>query len=154
MTVISDAGPPISQDAIVQLETTLGTCLPTSYRSFLLKYNGGCPEPSLVDIEGWSGSPTDVGYFFGIGRIRPQEDIYHILQMMNAGYPGHPVLPIASDYSSDIFCFDFSEYGKVPVLLYESWGAHQETAYRPLHVANSFEDLLAKLYDADLEDLI
>ena len=58
---------------VERFEQQIGTQLPSDYREFLMKYNGGRPDPSGFSFTTRQGLREDssVHYFFGIhtGRI-------------------------------------------------------------------------------------
>ncbi len=66
--MIDSRGPQIGSTETANLEVELGALLPSSYREFLLRYNGRAPTPDAVDIPGAPGTPTDLQVVFGIGR--------------------------------------------------------------------------------------
>jgi len=47
----NDRGSSITNSRIDQLESRLQIRLPSEYKAFLLNYNGGCPHPSVYEIQ-------------------------------------------------------------------------------------------------------
>lgn len=101
---IDDAGPRVGVDGINALETALGARLAEDYRAFLLLCNGGAPTPDIIDIPDFSGSPTDVQVFFGIGRQIETSDLYWNLSLISSRCPEYHLLPIACDSGGNLFC--------------------------------------------------
>ncbi len=66
LTGMSNTGPALSTETIAALEARLGAALPTPYRDFLLRYNGGRPQPYYYDVPGWSGGVGIVNDFNGV----------------------------------------------------------------------------------------
>ena len=65
---IYESYPPLKEDDIVAAERQLGISLPADYRNFLLKHNGGYPEPDAFPI---SGFRTDGGGRLSGGEVTP-----------------------------------------------------------------------------------
>lgn len=58
MTVmITDVGAPLTAEELEKFEAHLQVQLPADYRQFLLKYNGGRPEPNLFTFQGQKRAP-------------------------------------------------------------------------------------------------
>jgi hypothetical protein len=68
MITMSTPGPPIDESRISDIEKIIEARLPSSYRSVLLRNNGGLPTPDVIDIDGLPGGESDIQVFFGIGR--------------------------------------------------------------------------------------
>ncbi|MDI1484137.1 SMI1/KNR4 family protein [Polyangium sp. y55x31] len=66
--VIKDRGEPLSEQSLQELEEKLGVRLPEPYRRFLQEYNGGRPEPDVLDIAGAPFGGASVRMFFGVGK--------------------------------------------------------------------------------------
>ncbi len=104
MIQMTEQGPPINELQVAQISKTLGAALTQDYKGFLLKHNGGRPEPDVVDIKGLSGSPTDVKIFFGVGRKYESSELFWQLDFIKECCPEQHVLPIASDSFGSLFC--------------------------------------------------
>jgi hypothetical protein len=52
MVQITEPGPSLTDSDIHALERKVGATLPEDYRAFLLRWNGGVPEPGHFPIEG------------------------------------------------------------------------------------------------------
>jgi len=104
MIKIDKLGPKIDKAEITSLENALESSLPDDYRQFLMKYNGGTCSPDIVDIEGFSESPTDIQVFFGIRRSVASSDLSWNLRLVRIRYSSHGILPIACDSGGNFFC--------------------------------------------------
>jgi hypothetical protein len=80
---IREPGELLSAEQLATLESELGARLPEQYRQFLVANNGGVPHPNVtVDIEGLTGTPTDVQEFFGIGlKIESSNITWHVREV-------------------------------------------------------------------------
>jgi len=104
---IEGPGKPLTNDDLADLERTLRAALPSQYRGFLLRNNGGIPSPDTVDVDGVPGSPTDVQVFFGIGRPVESSDLSWNRQTFSDRLPDR-MLPIACDSGGNLFCLSLS----------------------------------------------
>jgi hypothetical protein len=99
---ISDEGPKLSDSDVAALEDALGARLPSDFREFLLAHNGGLPDLSTIDVDGLSGSPTDLQVFFGIGRPTKSSDLRWNWVTFR-GRVDHELLPIGCDSGGNLF---------------------------------------------------
>lgn len=65
------SGPPVTPRDIERVERLVGCSLPTPYREFLLKHNGGVPRPS--------------GFIVAFDDIGPIDECVEILHSINRG---------------------------------------------------------------------
>ena len=100
---ISDKGKRLTEEDWADLEKESKVTLPSEYRLFLLENNGGLPKPFVVDVEGASGSPTDVQVFFGIARTIESSDLRWNRRIVSDRVPAD-LLPIACDSGGSLFC--------------------------------------------------
>jgi hypothetical protein len=116
VVAIRNAGPPLSEDDIVDFERRIRCRLPDSYRRFLKENNGGRPplDADGIGIEHLPGGETDVGDFFGLTRSISSSNIDWNLKV-HANRISDRLLPIARDSFGNIFCLslDESDYGGV-----------------------------------------
>lgn len=115
MVQIDEKGRLIQEEEVSTFELSLQIKLPDSYRRFLLAYNGGVPVPEIVDIDGMSGSPSDVQVFFGLDRGAESSNLAWNNQVFPSLLLEHGLLPIACDSGGNLFCLAVSgmEEGKV-----------------------------------------
>jgi hypothetical protein len=109
MTEFSDAGTPVSDAQIDEVETALGFPLPADYRHFLRTYNGGVPDDDTIDIADLKQSPTDVQELFGIDYASKTSNILWNLDFIRQRCPGRRLLPIGCDSGGNLFCLDFAQ---------------------------------------------
>jgi len=133
---IENPGLSISDKDITELEEMAGFPLPSDYREFLRKYNGGQPTPDLVEIDGFEESPTDIQVFFGINRSEKTSNIsWNLLEL---GETLNSIgLPIACDSGGAIFAIK-RDQSVLYILPFED----ESTIYS---VADTFSDFLKKL---------
>lgn len=147
MIEILEGGAPITLEDIRRTETKLNLVIPEPYRTFLLKNNGGRPEPDGIDIDGLSGEETDIAWFTALRDEVESETIGSTLETLREGYPHKHVLPIARDSGGSIFCIDLEEGKGFPVVYFEIGGAWQDEPYEPLHVASSFDAFIDMIHE-------
>ncbi len=64
--VMTEQGPPLDEKKIAPTaEKKMGIKLPEDYRQFLLKNNGGRPDPANFPIRGLENNPFGGDTFFG-----------------------------------------------------------------------------------------
>jgi len=141
MIAIANPGPQIDGGRVVEIETAIGGKLPASYRDFLLRRNGGRPQPDIIDIDGLPGGSTDIQIFFGVGRSVETSNLSWNIAFIRKRLPERPLLPIACDSGGNIFCLDivgefsgrvvYCDLSGVDVISYE--------------VASTFEAFLEKI---------
>jgi hypothetical protein len=139
MIRIEEAGAALSEIEITRLEKKVNARLPESYRSFLIKNNGGVPTPETVDVPGAPGSPTDVQVFFGIGRNVESSDLGWNVENFSGRLP-EGFLPIACDSGGNLFCLALSGLESGGVLYCDL-----EASEGPYPVAPDFDAFLEKL---------
>jgi hypothetical protein len=133
-------------DAIDALEQVLGTELPTSYREFLLRFNGGRPRVETLAVPGLPGSPTDVQVLFGLGTPVETSDLRWNLLMFHDRL-GSGVLPIACDSGGNVFGLRLTgdQIGSVSYWDLEAGFGDPESIPTCYAVAESFESFLNAL---------
>ena len=144
---IHDRGEPLSEQSLQELEEKLGVRLPEPYRRFLQEYNGGRPEPDILDIAGASFGGASVREIFGVGTERKCGDLLWNKETLD-GAVAEDWLPIADDSSGDIYCIvtKGEDRGHVYFLdYYASWEAY--------FVASDFDAFLQKLRPWTPEEL-
>jgi hypothetical protein len=135
-------GPQLAQVDIEALEREYGGSLPSSYKGFLLQFNGGVPAPNVaVQVSGLPGSPTDLQEFFGIRAEVESSDLYWNLRSFGKACVGRRLLPIACDSGGSLFCLRTVDDGSFGVILLDA-----QTGWDDLFdVAPDFETFLAML---------
>jgi hypothetical protein len=139
---IEDSDAPLDEAQIDALEQAFGSPLPLTYRGFLMRHNGGIPQPGvLVDVVGLPGSPTDVQLFFGIRTEVVSSDLHWNLRSIAHLPIKQRLLPIACDSGGSLFCLQDDGEGRISVSFLDA-----ETAWTSLfEVARSFELFIGML---------
>jgi hypothetical protein len=145
--VLEERGPNISEREIKEFETRLGYQLPSDYREFLLRYNGGSPRVGIVN--GRDDDP-DVPYqhgdfvrmFLELPPANGSVENYELRAPAEIPWdlPGH-ILPIAEDSFGNYFVMELGKNGCIRFLDHESL---DEPVSRHRIMADSFLDLLLR----------
>ncbi|UXP33872.1 SMI1/KNR4 family protein [Reichenbachiella agarivorans] len=101
---IKDTFESISENQLVDLENQLGKPLPNDYKSFLLKNNGGRPEPNFFRT--LSGDyETDIQFFYGItkGIYSIQDNLFQLKSRLPKGK-----VAIANDSGGNYILLDIN----------------------------------------------
>ena len=146
MIKILEQGEPITSEDIREAENRLNIIVPEPYLSFLLKNNGGRPDPSSIDIEVMDDE-VGVAWFFAVRDKEKGVTIEYNLEIIREGYPHKHVIPVASDSSGGIFCLDTEEGKGLPVVYFEWGGAWQDEPYEPICVAPDFNTFLDMIHE-------
>ncbi len=142
---------PLEEAELQDQEQKWGFRLPDGYREFLLKYDGGRPEPFSFRFKGSENGST-VHSFLGI-----KQDRYRDLQKKLKDYEGRlpkRFFPIAYDEGGNQICIAIAgdDRGKVYFWDHEleadaSQGEDPEIADNIVLIADSFSEFLDGLYD-------
>lgn len=141
MVSISEVGPSLSEQDVVDLEDLLEVTLPSSYRKFLLQFNGGIPTPDLIDVPGLQGGSTDVQIFFGIGRPVLSSGLKWNFENFGRVTVTTALLPIGCDSGGGIFAVALNGAGQKAILYFDPFDSDS----RLYEVASCFEDFLGKI---------
>jgi hypothetical protein len=155
---MSDTKPALTSADVEAVEKALGYGLPAAYRAFVLRHNGGHPEPSWFQVA-WEDQPwaeaggwdVDMVHFFFALK---EGDRSPFLEACN-GHKGrmpYDFIPFANDPGGNLLAIGTCapNLGKVYLWLreYETDDGEPDLWNMGL-VADSFEDFLASLYDPD-----
>ncbi len=134
-----------SESRLEAIEKSLGIALPSDYRTFLLKNNGGNPVPSgFWVVEGLDGSEVHQLYGLHDGPDWLQLDRY---ASSERGIPGD-LLAIGDDGVGDLICIGVSHnhHGQVFFIDHEVCPFHQPEAREGItKIADSFSQFIAGL---------
>jgi hypothetical protein len=125
---IKQPGKKLSDVRLAEVERKFKIRLPDAYRAFLLKHNGGVPEPDGVCWKGKKEPAEVCRRFFSIDSGRDFDDwVKQFERMKDEDEPILPLrlVPIASDPFGNFFCL--SVLGKDAGKIY-FW--HHEEAYK------------------------
>jgi len=147
------AGPPLSDSDILEFEERMGISLPMPYRLFLLKYNGGSPEPCDFAVPKWEYQDSLINEFNGIlpGEYNDLQDHIEILEVrLPKGF-----IPVAADPGGNavLLSTEGSTRGRVYFWDHENEpedGGDDVSDYPNIYpLANSFDEFLDNLRDED-----
>jgi hypothetical protein len=140
---IKSAGLKLNHAMIDALESNLGFRLPVSYRSFLVKNNGGSPSIMMViDILGIAGSSTDIHEFLGFNQEIESSNVLWNYFLVKDGYPSEQLLPIAGDSGGSLFCLNLASDEEDPTVVF-----CDITDHKVYFVARNFDHFLSKIYE-------
>lgn len=147
-----DSGPTLTPEDIGSMEERTGRKVPTRYRQFLLKYNGGSPEPcnfSYADPRRDGAKISGaVESFLGIGVDEHSQIEWH-LQTLEGRIP-NDLYPIADDPGGNMLCMrvdDSTTPGEIVFWDHEEEAEEGEppTQRNLYHVADNLDELLDRL---------
>lgn len=132
---------PATEANIVRLERRLKSKLPEAYREFLLRHNGGQPEPATF-VPADRDRPTEViNSFLALGGDPDVDDLATFLKLYKKQLP-KDCLPIAYDAFGNLICIGLAgqERGRIYFLdhergskrvIAENWDAFLESFKKP-----------------------
>lgn len=112
---MTESGRELTMIDIHKIETQIGKKLPEPYKDFLLKHNGGRPNPDCFPIEGEDVDQFGgVQFFFGLNLPIKALDILWNYRTFHKRVPNN-ILPIACDGSGNIICMSLrkSDYENI-----------------------------------------
>ncbi|MEO1410737.1 MAG: SMI1/KNR4 family protein [Bacteroidota bacterium] len=131
---------PASERQVARLEELLGWPLPADYRRFLLRYNGGAPEPNVFRTQN-KRYESDLRSFYGFYPQQKALDLIFGYDLLQDRLPRNS-LAIASDSLGN---FIFLQHPKNQIKFFD----HEiERSYL---IAHSFTALLDGLYRLEVE---
>lgn len=147
--------PTPSAEFLVEKERKWRLVLPTDYREFLEKYNGGIPEERSFEIK---GNQYAINRFlcvlknvnespYGWYDISVVESQIGERLTDNQDLVGIEVLPIAELYAGDYICLDFRENKDAPFVClwsHEESGEFSPVTYRIADTFSTFIGMLKK----------
>ena len=141
---------PVDEGQIMSFAGRYGLDLPSGYRDFLLKSNGGRPVPAAFPIEGFLNNPVDVIQdFFGLNATIPTSDLDHVMTKEVIGLIPKGILPIACTDHYDFVCIDLRKKGN-PVVYWDRrpfWGNEVWNEDDLYPVAETFQMFLDSLHE-------
>lgn len=100
--------PPIQESDISRIERLFNITLPQDYRQFLLRYNGGRPEPSVFRIKNYYNSDNMAVIDTFLGISNGQEDsLEEYIKTYRDRMPKN-IIPIAYDPGGNIIAISVS----------------------------------------------
>lgn len=115
---LTDKGPKLDDKKIAAFESRLGFSLPTSYKEFLLRTNGGIPNPDVSFPFVEDGKPTEsvIDTFYMLKKNDDDMNLDEALEMfVEAGRMPSHFLPFAGDQFGNQLCLSLTkaDYGVV-----------------------------------------
>ena len=122
-----------AEERIAELENRFHISLPTSYRKFLCKYNGG-DTPETRYKAGRKSS--DLRAFYGLGNVRYSIDCFDNL----SEWIDNGLIPIACDSFGNYIVIGVNEdtYGKI-------YFSDHEDGFRKSVIADDFNEFITKV---------
>lgn len=149
---LKKTGPRITHDDLAALERQLDLPLPADYAAFMLRHNGGSPEPDTVPVEDWpqGGPDADVRelYYFGPNPAEDTSDLRWSIECY-AGRMPRGLLPIGGTSCGDQFCLWLTGKERGAVVLWDHEAEHRPPTTANLHrIAPTFAAFLELLHDS------
>lgn len=147
MVKIIDSNKKLTLEEINQFEIDNNVKLTQKYKEFLLRWNGGYPEPSLFWISDEQGASV-LNKFYGIGDLYSNlEDYIDIYEYrLPDGF-----IPIADDPGGNAICIGTIEpyYEKIYFLDHEQETENPNDITNMHFLADDINEFLDKLYEED-----
>lgn len=133
--------PPATEPAIARLEKQLKSKLPVAYREFLLRHNGGQPEPATF-VPADRDKPTEViNSFLAVDGDPDVDDLATFLKLYKGRVP-KGCLPVAYDAFGNLICIGLAGKDRGHIyflnhergdkrLIAENWDAFLESFQKP-----------------------
>jgi hypothetical protein len=168
---MSYVGRPVSASEVEAVGDTLGARLPRDYKHFLLRHNGGRPEPAYI-------VNAVLSMFYSIDAKEKTDDLLANVRRMRRYLPDG-VIPIASDTFGNEICLAIKGKSRGKVYFWDHEGAPERVdiraKYPMIHfkppdspqapikddwpgypdlglIADSFAEFLDSFHDFELED--
>jgi len=157
-------GDKLKEADLKKFEKTLGTTLPDEYRKFLLKYNGGYPNPAFIDIpkNDYCRYPDDMGtsveFLCGIHKDPALVgiDLAYMIDKYKITEQQMPdeLLPIGGDIMVNLICIGLQGQYRNKVYYWDQdWAADPEKENQPFwknvtEISESFDKFLEDLHEA------
>ena len=146
LTSMSYKQPPVPVGSIEEFETTRQLTLPTDYKTFLRKFNGGRPREDRLKIE---DVELGVQFLFGLGvplQVYNLADNYDFF--VSRGMPKF-VLPVGSEgLECAYYCLDLRKGGLVCIWdQRHHWGTGEWREEDLFKVTDTFDQFLALLVE-------
>lgn len=140
---ISEPGPPLALEELLQFERTVGAVLPESLRNMLLAHNGGRPTPKTFEVKGHPEGLFDIQLFFGItGEIECENIDWNLREFREL--TDKRLIPFARTDTGDLLLIDLHDGSVV------FWDALEEDpGQRCYRIADSHAGFLDSLRSED-----
>jgi hypothetical protein len=141
----------LTDTRISLLEQQLKIVLPSEYRSFLARYNGGTPNPPFFPIQGLEGNPFgEIHVFLGVDIPVESSNLDWSYRVYCGRLP-HNLFPIAYNTTGDVICLSLTGQDKGAVYFWDHEKEHKPPSYQNVHlVAPSFREFLECIHFRDI----
>lgn len=147
---ITEGGPKLSAQDILDAEERMGTRVPASYKDFLLTHNGGRPSSSdftMMEVPDGSSNEATIKRFLGLQQKERSLDLEYVVEMFRERVPSD-FFPIARDPGGNLIGIMTAgaDEGRVFFWDHEFEAEEGATTRDNLYpVADDFDAFLAKL---------
>ena len=100
----------VTEEVVREFELQTKLCMPSAYRDFLLKYNGGHPEPDYVDLPPEEDLPAQFRLFYGLDADEWLYDAWAKFKFFDTWIPFGLLMFGALSLECAELCFDFRKY--------------------------------------------
>lgn len=150
-----DSGKRLTKDSLKRFEKMLGKSLPSDYKNFMMKNNGGTPEEDLsfsfIDVATNSTNNSDIRELFVFYDDEHNDNFDDIVRIYNSMVNENLIpsffLPIGDDSGGNPICMNLSEneYGSIWFCDHEL--ENKDTGFLVFSkIADSFTEFLSALY--------
>lgn len=139
---IENPGPPLSEAEVAKFCSETGLRLPSDYRAFLLRYNGGRPIPDTCPVIGHEEKLMPLQVFYGIGREIEVDCLKWNYEVLKDRIPDF-YLPIAGSDCDDQYCLVLSGDHFGSVVFWDYVGERGKDNLENIYeIADSFTEFL------------
>lgn len=145
---IKNSQPPITKQDIRKLEEKTRIALPEDYKDFLLRHNGGEPEPKVFETQDGKVE-SRVKKFLSISDVSEDNLVEEIEGITRAGQIPGNLVPIAVDPADNrvVLSVGGPDIGKVYYWAWDEEDEDHEASYKYMRlIANSFNEFLESLH--------
>ena len=146
---------PIEESLLAKKEKEWGCKLPDSYRTFLLRFNGGRPKKDVFNFKN-SNNGSNIDFFLGLVPDDDDLDIDEHLDCYRKRLP-ESFFPIAYDSGGNLICISTAadDIGKVYFWDHEleadiNQGQSPETVDNTILIADDFDEFLHGLKEKQM----
>ncbi len=147
--IIWEDGEKISKGEITEVEAILGIKFPNDFVNVILDNDGGMPNLTAIDFNN-----EHEKVFSGLLSMSKNSEYDYIIETfvdvkdrLNKG-----VIPFADDPFGNLYCFDYRRNPASSTIIYWDHELEPDDEDQFVFVADSFTDLLNRLYEPDEED--
>jgi hypothetical protein len=160
---IRGRGRKLEPSDLINLENVIGYKLPSDYKNFLLKYNGGVPKQWCHDVQGTEG--TGIGKAVGMrcfywidgpenkdSRIKKIYSLEWTYSLYRGRIPDN-FFPISEDDGGNQICLSLYGEDRGSIWYWDHEAEHYPPSYSNCYkIANSFQELFEGMFDYDFEN--